>query len=81
LAIAALVSSLVLPGPGSLGAIVLGHMALGQIRATGEHGRGLAIAALVLGYASLLLILVVLAVMLFFTANSVGEAPFIYSLK
>lgn len=81
LAIAALVSSLVLPGLGSLAAIVLGHMALGQIRATGEQGRGLAIAALVLGYACLVLILVVLAVMLLFTAHSVGEAPIIYSLK
>jgi len=81
LAIAALVSSIVLPGPGSLGAIVLGHMALGQIRSTGEHGRGLAIAALVFGYASLALILVALAVMFFLAAHSVGEAPFIYNFK
>lgn len=72
MAIAALVSSIVLPGTGSLGAIVLGHMALGQIRATGEQGRSLAIAALVLGYASVVLILVALAAMFFFAAHSVG---------
>ncbi|QYM77438.1 DUF4190 domain-containing protein [Leucobacter luti] len=30
--------------------VVLGHISLNQIRRTGEGGRGLAIAALVLGY-------------------------------
>lgn len=39
--------------------IVLGHMALGEIRRTGERGRGLAIAALVLGYASMALLVVI----------------------
>jgi hypothetical protein len=81
LAIVSLVSALVLPGLGSLAAIVLGHVALGQIRTSGEQGRGMALAGLILGYASLLLILVVLAVLLFFTVHSVGEAPFVYSLK
>lgn len=81
LAIVALVSALVLPGPGSLAAIVLGHVALDQIRTSGEQGRGMALAGLILGYASLLLILVVLAVVLFFTVHSVGEAPFVYGLK
>lgn len=33
--------------------VVFGHMALGQIRRTGESGRGLAIAGLVVGYVSL----------------------------
>lgn len=34
----------------SLGAIICGHIALNQIKQTGEGGRGLAIAGLVLGY-------------------------------
>lgn len=46
LAIAALVSSLVLAPLG----IVFGHVALGQIKRTGEEGKGLAIAGLVIGY-------------------------------
>ena len=46
MAIAALVSSLVLAPLG----IVFGHIALSQIKQTGEDGRGLAIAGLVIGY-------------------------------
>jgi peptidyl-prolyl cis-trans isomerase B (cyclophilin B) len=46
MAIAALVSALVLAPLG----IVFGHIALSQIRRTGEEGRGLAIAGLVIGY-------------------------------
>ncbi len=37
----------------SLGAVICGHIALGQIKKTGENGRGLAIAGLVLGYLGL----------------------------
>lgn len=46
MAIAALVSSLVLAPLG----IVFGHIALSQIKSTGEDGKGLAIAGLVIGY-------------------------------
>ena len=46
LAIISLVSAFVI----SLVAVITGHMALGQIKRTGEKGRGLAIAGLVLGY-------------------------------
>jgi hypothetical protein len=52
LAIASLVAAFFLP----IGAIVLGHLALGQIRRTGEQGRGLAIAGLVLGYVAMAII-------------------------
>ena len=41
-----------------IGGIVCGHVALSQIRRTGERGRGLAVAALVIGYVLLGLILV-----------------------
>jgi hypothetical protein len=46
LAIVSLVSAFFV----SLAAIITGHIALSQIKKTGEKGRGLAIAGLVLGY-------------------------------
>jgi len=49
LAIAALVVSLICCAP--LG-VIFGHVALSQINKTGEGGRGLAIAGLVIGYVS-----------------------------
>ena len=42
--------------------IVLGHVARGQIKRTGEGGRGLATAALVIGYLQLALTVGVIAV-------------------
>ncbi|WP_104134120.1 DUF4190 domain-containing protein [Cryobacterium sp. Y62] len=60
LAIVSLVSSLVI----GLVGIITGHLALGQIRARGEGGRGFALAGLVIGYIStaVFVILVALAV-------------------
>jgi len=50
LAVGALVLSL-LPLPVfSLSAVIMGHISRGQIRRTGQHGDGLAIASLVFGY-------------------------------
>jgi hypothetical protein len=48
-AIGALVCGIV-PFFGGIPAIILGHVARGQIRRTGERGDGMAIAGLVLGY-------------------------------
>jgi large-conductance mechanosensitive channel len=45
----ALVASFLLPLVG----VICGHVALAQVRRTGESGRGLAIAALIIGYAAL----------------------------
>jgi peptidyl-prolyl cis-trans isomerase B (cyclophilin B) len=42
--------------------IVLGHVARGQIKRTGEDGQGLATAALVIGYLQLALTVGVIAV-------------------
>jgi MFS family permease len=39
----------------SIGAVICGHIALSQIKRTGERGRALAIWALVLGYLGILL--------------------------
>ncbi|HOA89201.1 MAG TPA: DUF4190 domain-containing protein [Propioniciclava tarda] len=63
LAIISLVSALIaIP----LLPVILGHLSLGQINRTGEGGRGMAIAGLVLGYLSIagwfFLLLLVLAV-------------------
>lgn len=50
MAIAALISSFFI----SLLGVILGHIALNQIKNTGEGGRGLAIAGLVIGYVGIL---------------------------
>ncbi|TDW29650.1 DUF4190 domain-containing protein [Cryobacterium psychrophilum] len=50
LAIVSFVSAFVV----SLAAVICGHIALSQIKKTGEKGRGLAIAGLVIGYAGIL---------------------------
>ena len=74
MAIAALVSALVLAPLG----IVLGHIALSQIRRSGEEGRGLAMAGLVIGYVSVGLILLVLLfglVMAVWVTNEVDKLP------
>lgn len=52
----------------SIAAVITGHIALGQIRRTGEAGRGLAITGLVLGYVSLGFAALMLVILLFFTA-------------
>jgi hypothetical protein len=59
LAIAALVSSFFI----SLLGVILGHIALNQIKTTGEGGRGLAIAALIIGYVSMALAVVIIVIM------------------
>jgi hypothetical protein len=57
LAIVSLISSLVglfiIPLLGSITAVITGHMSLGQIKQTGEQGRGLALAGLIIGYVGL----------------------------
>lgn len=60
----------------SLGAIICGHIALSQIKKTGENGRGLAMAGLILGYVGFVLgfILIVFSfVFPFLILGSVGE--------
>ena len=73
LAILSLISGVLgwslLPFLGSIGAIILGHLARGEIRREPERldGDGLAVAGLVLGYLSLALgVLFLAAIFLFF---------------
>ena len=49
MAIASLICGLAF-GVGAIPAVILGHLAHGQIKRNGERGEGLAIAGLVLGY-------------------------------
>ena len=66
MAVAALISGVVswilLPLFGGVAAVVLGHLALSQLKKTGEEGNGLAIGGLVLGYLNLLFSLVMVCV-------------------
>ena len=78
LAIVSLVSSLVgifiIPLIGSIVGIITGHMALGQIKRTGENGRGLALAGTIVGYVgvafAILGIILFFAWISWFTANA-----------
>lgn len=65
MAIASLVTCFVC---GFIVPIILGHIALGQIRRTGEGGKGLAIAGLVIGYIQL-----AAAVLFFFAVLAAGS--------
>src|SRR5512142_2208731 len=56
-------------------AIVLGHMARGQIRRTGEQGAGLALAGLVLGWGAVILGVVVIVFALALAAGMHGAMP------
>ena len=56
--VAAMLSWVLLPVFGALVAIVTGHIARGQIRRSGESGKGLALAALVIGYVHLVVVVV-----------------------
>ena len=49
LAVGALVCGII-PFFGGIPAVILGHMARGQIRKSGDRGDGMAVAGLVLGY-------------------------------
>ncbi|MCF2530158.1 DUF4190 domain-containing protein [Yinghuangia soli] len=63
MAIASLVLSIVcLSGVGSVLGVIFGHIALGQIERTGQQGRGMAIAGLVIGYVGLAVVALVIII-------------------
>ena len=70
LAIVSLVSAFFV----SLAAVITGHLALGQIRRTGEGGRGLAVAGLVLGYVGIVGTIFAVVIAIVFAATLI---PFI----
>jgi phosphate/sulfate permease len=86
LAVGALVSGIVawiaVPFAAGLVAVVLGHLARGQIRRSGEDGDAMAIGGLVLGYAnivmsivSVIVFILVFAGMIWFTNAVTPEYP------
>lgn len=63
LSIVSMISSIVgfiwiLPIIGSIAGVIMGHISLTQIKRTGEKGRGMALAGLIVGYAGLALAVV-----------------------
>ncbi|QLD12938.1 DUF4190 domain-containing protein [Microbacterium oleivorans] len=63
LSIVSMISSIVgfiwiLPIIGSIAGVIMGHISLSQIKRTGEKGRGMALAGLIVGYAGLALAVV-----------------------
>lgn len=72
LAIIALILGIVVP----LGGIITGHIALGQIKRTGEAGRGLALAGTIIGYAltALGILITIGYIILFASLAAAGNA-------
>jgi uncharacterized protein DUF4190/uncharacterized protein DUF1707 len=59
-------------------AIVLGHVARHQIRRTGEQGAGMALAGLLLGWAAVVLGVLMIAGLAVFAASHVGHAVVVH---
>lgn len=76
LAIIALVSGIVglFFGLFSLAAVVMGHIAMSQIKKTGESGRGMAVAALILGYVGIVLGIIVVIFSIVFPLFVLGTS-------
>jgi hypothetical protein len=76
LAIISLVASLIglFSGIGFIAGIICGHISLSQIKKTGEQGRGMAIAGLIIGYVGIVLsiILTIVFISLFATLYQSG---------
>jgi len=72
LAIVSLVSAFFV----SLAAVICGHIALSQIKKTGEKGRGLAIAGLVLGYLGILSGIIVIVFFIIVTIAAVNDGSY-----
>ncbi len=63
LSIIALVGAFVFP----LAGVICGHIALSQIKRTGEQGRGLALAGLIIGYAYIAVVVLLVILMIVFS--------------
>lgn len=71
LAVLALISAFVAP---FVVPVVLGHISMSQIRRTGEGGRGLAVAALVLGYIQIAFWVLVIAFIIWIGAVAAASS-------
>ncbi|BDI23831.1 DUF4190 domain-containing protein [Herbiconiux sp. L3-i23] len=59
-------------------AIILGHIGLSQIKKTGQQGRGFGIAALIIGYVTLVLGIIAVAIIVPLIIASAQYAPTSY---
>jgi hypothetical protein len=75
LAIIALILGIVVP----IGGIITGHIALGQIKRTGEAGHGLALAGTIVGYALTVLGIIVTIAWIALIAAGIGQGYSEYS--
>ena len=64
--VSSLIGIFIIPLLGSLAGIITGHISLGQVKKTGEQGRGLALAGTIIGYVGLGFIVIGLIVFLAF---------------
>ena len=56
-----------------LGGIITGHIALGQIKRTGESGRGLALAGTIIGYVGLVAVIIFTIIWISFFAYAASN--------
>jgi hypothetical protein len=76
MAIASMVVGIVWAGwIGSILAVVFGHVALKQIERTGEGGRGMAVAGLVLGYLGLSILALIMVIAMGSAIAGTGTIP------
>lgn len=73
LAIVSLVTSII---GLSLVGVILGHIAMSQIKRTGESGRGLALAGLIIGYIFLALTVIVFAIYAVFVIAALSYSSY-----
>lgn len=67
----------VLPIIGSLAGAIMGHISLNQIKQTGEKGRGMAMAGVIVGWVGLgLIVLAIIAFFVFIAAASTSSSSF-----
>ncbi|WP_448810932.1 DUF4190 domain-containing protein [Agromyces bauzanensis] len=78
LAIISLVASLLglATGIGFIVGIICGHISLSQIKKTGEQGRGMAIAGLIIGYVGIVLS-IILTIVFFAVFASLWQAGYV----
>ncbi|MFJ4160732.1 DUF4190 domain-containing protein [Microbacterium testaceum] len=79
LAIISLVASLVgfvliLPVVGSIAGVIMGHISLKQIKDRGERGRGMALAGVIIGYVTLLFVILFVIGISILIATSAGTS-------
>lgn len=73
LAIVALVLGILVP----LGGVIVGPIALGQIKRTGEGGRGLALAGIIIGAVLILLYIIIIIVTVAASAALVNSGGYV----